>query len=168
MTVLLENQRQARKARLVMLGTIVWSIGWLYWSYVLAQSFGLAPGDGGSLRPANQRYAISALALVVAIAPVVGMIVYGRVYLMRLERDGDALALTTLGFLFPHTFLVRLSDLTGSTTYDDDKPGVSLAEAPWITLRVKGYRLPFIVDLQAEHVNAGAIRALIRRKKKDD
>ena len=88
---LFENQRQARKARLVMLGTVVWSLGWLYWSSVIAQTYGLSAGDGGTVRPASQRYTIAVLMLAVALAPLIGMLVYGRVYLTRILRDGDRL-----------------------------------------------------------------------------
>jgi hypothetical protein len=166
--LLFDNQRQARKARLVVLGTIVWSLGWLYWSTVIAQTYGLSSGDGGALRPAGQRYTIAALMLAVAIAPLIGMLVYGRVYLTRIRRDGDRLELTSLGFLLPFRFRVALSDLAGATTYKGETSGAVSVNAPWITLRVKGRRLPFVVDLQAEHVNKSAVLGLADRGKTKD
>jgi hypothetical protein len=95
--------------------------------------------------------------LAVAFAPLIGMLFYGRVYLTRILRDGDRLELTTLGFLLPFRFRIALSDVTGATTYKSDIGGT---DAPWITLRVRSRRLPFVVDLQAEHVNKDAILGL--------
>ena len=168
--LLFDNQRQAKKARLVVLGTIVWSLGWLYWSSVIAQTYGLSPGDGGSLRPANQRFTMAALMLVVAFAPLAGMAVYGRVYLTRIEREGDRLVLTALGFLVPFRFRIAISDLQGSEEHERKMTGGSgvSVDAPWITLRAKGYRLPFVVDLQAEHVDKRAILGLIQRGETKD
>jgi hypothetical protein len=51
--LLFDNQRQARKARLVVLGTIVWSLGWLYWSTVIAQTYGLSAMAGRCGRQAS-------------------------------------------------------------------------------------------------------------------
>ena len=166
--LLFENQRQARKARLVVLGTIVWSLGWLYWSSVIAQTYGLAAGDGGSLRPAGQRYIIALLMLAVAFAPLIGMLVYGRVYLTRIRRDGDRLELTSLGFLLPFRYRIDLSELTGATTYKGKATGRVSVDAPWITLRVKGRRLPFVIDLQAEHVDKNAILGWMKSGKTKD
>ena len=168
--LLFDNQRQARKARLVVLGTIVWSLGWLYWSSVIAQTYGLSPGDGGSLRPANQRYTIAALLLAVAFAPLIGMLVYGRVYLTRLVQDGRDVEMTALGFLVPFRFRIAISDLEDSAEYRGKMTGGSgvSVNAPWITLRARGYRLPFVIDLQAEHVDKVAIRNLIPRGKAID
>lgn len=163
--LLFDNRQRAKAARLVVLGTIVWSLGWLYWSSVIAQTFGLSAGDGGSLRPPNQRFTIAALMLTVALAPLVGMLVYGRVYLTRLVRDGGEMELTSLGFLLPFRFRIPISELQKSNGYEGKMTGGSgvSVDAPWITLRATGYRLPFVVDLQAEHVNKAAILDLVGR-----
>jgi hypothetical protein len=167
--LLFDNRQRAKAARLVVLGTIVWSLGWLYWSSVIAQTFGLSAGDGGSLRPPNQRFTIAALMVAVALAPLIGMLVYGRVYLTRLVRDGGEVELTSLGFVLPFRFRIPISELQESEGYEgkmSGRSGVSV-DTPWITLRASGYRLPFVIDLQAELVNKPAILAVIQRGKAD-
>ena len=51
MSVLVENNRQARKVRIITWASALWVIGFLYWAADLSQTYGRAPGDGGVLRP---------------------------------------------------------------------------------------------------------------------
>lgn len=164
--LLFENRRQARKVRFVTLVLLLWCLGCLYWAVDSAQSYGLQPGDGGVLRPPVQRYAMAALLVFLGLAPMTGMILYNRRYLTRIVRDDEGLELTLIGFLWPFRHRIALSELAGSSTHEGRMHGRIPVHAPWLSLRVKGQRVPFIIDQQAEQVNNSAIQALIRSQTK--
>lgn len=164
MSVLFENQRQARKAHLLVAGSALWWIGWSWWAYDLGRGFGLAPVDGGALRPPSERLAVAALVWLTGFVPFAGMVAYSQIYLTRIERLRDEVCLTLLGILRPRTLRFRPSAFGGGAEYEGKMSARVSVNAPWMTLRVRGRLLPFVVDLQAEHVNVSAIRALARRK----
>lgn len=166
--LLLENRWQARKVRWISLGSLVWSAGLVYWAIELAQTFGLSSGDGGVLRPAEQRYAVATVTAAAGIAPLIGMIVYSRLYLTRIVREPETLELTVLGFLMPFRLRVPISDLEGNSEYEGRMSGRVSVNAPWLALRVRDRRIPFIIDLQAEQVNKSAIAGLMTRRKTKD
>lgn len=164
MSVLFENHRQARKVRLVFVGSVLWWIGWSWWAYDMGRSFGLSPGDGGVLRPPSQRLAVAGLLWLIGFAPFAGMVVYCRVYLTRIERLRDEVCLTVLGWLRPQTHRFPPAAFAGGGAYAGKMAGRISVDAPWMTLRVRGRWLPFVVDRQAEYVNRSAIRALANRR----
>jgi hypothetical protein len=164
-SVLLENDWQARKVRLVLAGAALWFIGWSWWAYDLGRTFGLSPGDGGTLRSPSERIAVAALVWLIGFLPFAGMVAYSRIYLTRIERLRDAVSLTVLGILRPATISFPPSAFgQGGAEYEGKMSARVSVNAPWMTLRVRGRLLPFVVDLQAEYVNVSAIRALARRK----
>lgn len=166
--VLFENRHQARKVRFVTLVLLLWCLGCLYWSVDIAQTYGISPADGGVLRPPIQRYAMAALLVFLGLAPMLGMILYNRRYLTRIVLDPEGLELTVIGLLWPFRRRIALSDLAGSSSYEGRMRAKISVHAPWATLRVKGQRVPFIIDQQAEQVNNSAIQALIRSQAKKD
>jgi len=160
MRVLFENRWQATKARWLTWGLIACMVGCLYWAWSLAHTYGLLPADGGVLRPLHQRLMMAAVVVLVGVLPTAGMWLFNRRYLTRIERDGDKVALTTLGIISPGTRIFRVSDFTGQGHRHGQMSGRIAVNAPWIALRVAGVRLPFVVDLQAEHVDIDAIEGL--------
>jgi hypothetical protein len=139
MTVLYENLQRAKKARRAIMVAAVWTLGWFYWAYVL--------NSGGS------RLGVVILVIAVGLAPLVALHFYSNVYVVRLVREGDMLTVTTLGLLANRN--VRLPV---NAVIDVDRP-----EAGGMTMRVAGRRTPFLLDLQAEHSDMNAIKALADR-----
>ena len=164
MAVLFENHKQATKVRWITWGSVICAVGWLYWAWTMAETYGLSPGDGGVLRPAAQRYAVACGMVLAALAPLAGMIVYSRLYLVRIERERDDVTLTSIGILMPRRQLFPLSAFVGVSSYEGRSEGHISVNAPWMTLRVAGRRLPFIVDRQAERIDAHAIASLAKRR----
>jgi hypothetical protein len=159
--VLLDNRWQASKARWLTWGFMLWTLGFMYWAWLLAQTYGLSPGDGGVLRPLHERLTVAGVVALTGLLPTGGMWLYSRRYLLRIERDADMVALTTLGMLHPNTRVFRVSDLSGAGYHQGRTPGPRGYNPHWMTLRVAGLRLPFIADLQAEHIDTAAITAMI-------
>jgi hypothetical protein len=144
MTVLYENRARAKRARLSILGAVVWSIGWFYWAHVLS--------GGGA-----QSGAI-AIVIGVGLLPLVVLHFYCNAYVVRLAREDDEVAITTLGLIGN-----RLLRLPPRAVTEVTRP-----EAGGIIVRVAGRRMPLLMDLQAEHVDIEAISALGGRESKKD
>jgi hypothetical protein len=123
---------------------------------VMAHFFGALPGSE-SVGATSARPGLAALMFLVAVAPFVGLLFYSRIYLLRIEHNGDLVTLTTLGVFKPRVYQVPKSVIVSVRTQVDEKNG---GKPVWISLRVAGRRLPFVADLQAEQVDAPAITAL--------
>ncbi len=164
--VILENRRQALKVKGVLLFLSCWAAGWLYWAWSLSETYGLLPGDGGVLKPVADRYFMALITALAGIVPLVGMIVYTRLYAVRIERRGDQVLVVTIGCLSRNSRLHPVSDFMSSNHNEGRMRGRISVHAPWISLYVAGSRLPYIVDLQAETVNTGAIEALANTTEK--
>ncbi len=159
MAVLVENRRQARKVRMVTWASALWCIGWLYWAADLAQTYGLSPGDGGVLRAPLQRWATAAIVALIGILPLVGMAIYARRYVVRLERERADLLVTVIGFLAPSTRSHPVTDVGDSQRNRGQLRLRISVNAPWIRLRIAGRS--YIIDLQAERVDAQAIERIV-------
>jgi hypothetical protein len=133
----------------------------------MGRSFGLPPADGGALRAPSERLAVAALFWLIGFVPFAGMVVYSQLYLTRIERLRDEVRLTVLGILRPRTLRFPPSAFgDGGAEYQGKMSARVSVNAPWMTLRVRGRLLPFVVDMQAEHVDRSAIRALASRRAK--
>jgi len=155
MAVLFENERQARKSRKAIVAAVVWAVGWFYWAMVMAHFFGALPGSDAVPRPS-----LAAIMFLVGVAPFAGLLFYSRVYLVRIESDGDLVTLTTLGVFSPRAYQVPQSAIVSTRTQTDDKNNTGAGKPVWITVRIAGRRLPFVADMQAERVDAAGIMAL--------
>jgi len=155
MTVLFENEGRSGKTRKAIIAAVVWAVGWCYWAMVMTHLLGGLPGSsavGETARPG-----LAAVMALVAVAPLIGLLFYSRIYLMRIEREGDLVQLTTLGVFKPRIYQLPRGAIVSARTQTDEKNG---NKPVWISLRVAGRRLPFVADLQAERVDAPAITAL--------
>jgi len=95
---------------------------------------------------------------IVAIAGAVFMIAmvvliegYLRLYVLRIERTGDTLIVTTLATLHRRTATVDLSATElGAIRRDQAPPGLAPGyDNTWRSLKAKGQPFPFIIDLTA-------------------
>jgi len=166
--VLLENRRQAIKVRLVFWAMLVAAAlaAWGGWS--IFESYGLSPGDGGVLRPLWQRLALGIFVAGLGFAAAGGMALYLSLYALGIERRGDRVTITTMTAFGRRHREFALCEL-GESAYHHGRIGHVTpsggsaglwVNAPWITLRAAGRRFPFIIDLQAETINIGALSVL--------
>jgi hypothetical protein len=166
--VIFENRKQAKKVRWVLLASVLWAAGWLYWAWSLSGTYGLSPGDGGVLKPAAERYGLAAIVAPIGLIPFAGMMLYARLYLVRIERQRDAVLLVTIGLLTESHHMHAPDDFTQSNYREGRLQSRISVHAPWITLHVRGRMLPYVVDMQADFVNRSAIDALARRKRRGE
>lgn len=165
MQLLFDNRRQAVKVRVFLWASVVFAAGFAWMGWMFFQELSADPDE-----PAATALAAGLLVAALGAAFPAGMLVYVSRYLLKLERDGDRLALWTI----PPTGLgarkteLALSQIEGSSYYHGRMATHRQSvNAPWITLRVTGQRIPYVIDLQAEHIDQDAIARLAQEGTRD-
>lgn len=153
--------RQMIKVRAVMMVSLAGLLLCSLWAVELAQTHGLNPGDGGKLAPLPERLAWGALVGALGVAFAAGMWLYGRHYAGRIEFDADTkqVHLYTVGFFGDKHHAIDVADLGSVRAHHDTNWGLAAAalavghpipvvDAPWRSVRIKGWRWALIVDRQ--------------------
>lgn len=164
MKILLENRRQALKLRIMLWGSVVCCIGALYGAWSLYETYGLSPGDGGVLRPLEERIMAAAIVASLGLVFAGGMLFLASRYAVRIAREGDQVDLVTMSLFGTKARRYSTADFGGGSYYHGrmvSGRGHNV-NAPWITLRVNDKRVPFMVDLQAERIDRAALRKLAK------
>lgn len=157
--VLVANTHQARKVRWFFWACLVFLAGFLYWAWDLSQTYGLSPGDGGVLRPLDQRLLAAGILLVIGLLPVLGMIIYLRRYVAGLAWQGEEVLVTGASWpagqrRFP------LSSFEPGRDHDGRLYTIThWVNAPWSTVGIDGRT--YIIDLQAEHVDRDGLGRML-------
>lgn len=167
MTTLFDNRRRAARVRLVIWGVLLASLATAWWGWDISQSYGLAPGDGGALRPARERYGLGGLVAGLGLLAGLGTMFWATHYAVRVRRGGDRLIVETLAPLGLGTWS-RDYAVSQVETYSYNegqmRGGGRKVDAPWMALRINGRRWPFILDWQAETMLGGGLSGLTKRK----
>ena len=87
------------------------------------------------------------------------MIIYALLYVVRLVREGANVHVTVIGLLAPSTRVYPVADVERARRHHGELQFRISVNAPWITLRIAGR--PYVIDLQAERVDAPAIERLV-------
>ncbi len=152
-TRLLENGSRVRRVRLVALFIALFAMAFCCWAVSLAHNYGLSPGDGGVLRPLGERLLVAGIVMLIAFVFLAGIVIYLRRYLIRIELRGDQVELTVIGVLSPFVITVDRDQIRSARYFHGNFSARGLVvRAPWITLKVAGFAIPFVVDMQALHV----------------
>ncbi len=162
--------RQLLKVRVLLLMALACGVLAVGAGVHLARTYGLNPGDGGVLAPLPVRLAWGVGVASLGLAFAVGMQVYARCYVARLEVDEgqEELHVYTVGRLgalqqerYPLEAL-RLRPAR-SRRHPGRTPPLwwgPVVHAPWRSLRLPGRRLPLILDEQGEVHHPGWLRRL--------
>jgi hypothetical protein len=170
--LLFEAGPRLRRVRVLLWAAAACAAAALYGAWDLALHYGLSPGDGGVLRPLGQRLAWAAGVGSLGLAALVGMWVYSRTYVAALRYDGPGgfLIVRTPSWLGTRAERVSVADLAGATHRDAKRlaqignaHGLTV-DAPWLSVRVRGRRLPLVVDLQGRFPDPGRLGEILRRK----
>ncbi len=138
--------RQLIKVRGVMFLSLGCAVGCVWAGIDIAQSYGLNPADGGVLAPLSVRLAWGIGGALLGIIFLVGMWIYGKCYVARIEFDeqNKALHIYTVSFFGSEKHEINASKVLSSQYYEGELGSVT----PWREVRIKGRRLPFIVNEQ--------------------
>lgn len=157
--LLVANTGQSQRVRWCFWASLVVMAGFFYWAWDLSQTFGLSPGDGGVLRPLEQRLFAAAILVVIGILPVIGMVLYLRRYIAGLAWQGEDVLVTGVGWpagerRFP------LASFEPGKDHDGELYTVThWVNAPWSTVGIEGRT--YIIDLQAEHVDREGLARML-------
>jgi hypothetical protein len=107
---------------------------------------------------------VGALILVVAIGFPLGMWIYGRCYVLAAEVDEAAarLRVTLAGFFIPATREMAIADLAGARYHHGQlQTHTAQVDAPWYSIRVRGRRLPLLLDVRGDFLDDARVRTLL-------
>jgi len=105
---------------------------------------------------AGERLFAKVFAMVTGVATAGGILLYGRCYISRLEVEDDGtLRVRTLTPFGSPEHVFHPDDIV-SRVYRDGylRANGQTVNAPWFTVRVRGRRLPLILDLQGDILDA--------------
>jgi hypothetical protein len=138
--------------------TMVWLVNGLAllcavgssWAGVyLAQNYGLEPADGGVLQPLPVRLIMGGTVASLGLSFLGGMLVYARCYVVQIQQVAEDTV--QIGLLWPGLEVrVQKADLAGTASHAGVTEGRIPVNAPWLALRLRGRRLPLIVDEQGD------------------
>lgn len=156
--------RQLIKVRGVMLLSLGCAVGSVWAGITLAQSYGLNPADGGVLAPLSVRLAWGIGVALLGIIFLVGMWIYGKCYVAKIEFDeqNQVLHIYTVSFFGSAKHEINASKISSSQYHKGELNLDIHVKAPWRTVRIKGRRLPFIVDEQGVFLEKKIMNKLFR------
>jgi hypothetical protein len=151
-TPLYRAGRQLTKVRAIMLLSLACAALSTWWGVDLAQTYGLNPGDGAVLRPLTERLLAGAIVAGLGVTFAVGMWVYGRCYLARIDfaPETGQLHLHTVRFLGTGRQVIDVGGVGTSRWHDGQLQLHISVNAPWVSVRMAGRRLPLLIDAQGD------------------
>jgi hypothetical protein len=143
--------RQLTKVRALMLLSIACLLGgaWWWWS-----SAPIPCGDSSDGPAALIMIAFGA-------AFAAGMWVYGRCYAAHIDFEPTRrqLHVRTVRFWGSTLRLVDVSDIQGYQVHDGRVYVRDVVDAPWVSVRLRGRRLPLLIDAQGKVLDPKLMRA---------
>jgi hypothetical protein len=163
--VLYKAGPQLLKVRFIIYLSILCALGSVWWGIDLAQHYGLNPGDGGVLAPSGVRLAWAVGVIVPGIAFVVGMWLYSRRYVARLEYDEQTSLYTVhhVWFFGTAKMVFHKEDIHGSRYHEGRLRAEVKVNAPWWTIHINGRQSPLILDAQGVMVEDAMMKKLLKR-----
>ena len=156
---------QLTKVKLMIAFAALCAAAALYFGWQLFNSYGTAPGDGGVLAPVGERIAWALGVVLLGLAFLAGMWLYGRLYATSIGYDeaADALHVRTLEFLASREQVYPASAVQGARYQEGRLETIRHSvDAPWFKLRIEGRSWPIIVDAQGEFLEPELAARLLR------
>jgi len=144
-TVLVANTRQAGKTRMLTVSFGALAVAACTWAV------------SGALAGAADPTACILAPLGLAVAW--GMGLYSRRYVVSMRMTGDVIVLRTAAF-GARDLSIPLERIGRRTFHEGRYPDSPSMRAPWLTLHIDGFRVPFLIDMQAERVDLQRIQRL--------
>jgi hypothetical protein len=152
------GSRRAR-AHLVVWGGILGGAVLMAWGIYLGLFYGLAPQDGGVLRPMSAPFLMGGSLVGLGILTMAGLIHCARVYVIRAALD-PRFGKVEVETLAPRIPPIQIPPRCFAKA--EYRPGrTQAANAPWIRLPAEGLRLPFVLDTQREFLDAETARRVL-------
>lgn len=151
--------------RAVMVLSLMSGAALVYGGWEALNRYGVHPSEGGQLAPLPVRIALGGGMLAAGVLIFCGIVLYMHAcYVTRIEQAhaGGDVTFTLWGAVVPVRFTVPAADVTFGG-YDDGAPsrGVTTGSTPWYKLRIRGRRVPLIVDVRGEFAQPERFDALL-------
>lgn len=168
-TLIFKAGGQATKVRWLSTVLIVVGIGCMVAAYPIFTS---ATGAGGVPASLAERIGLAIMMVTLGGLCIVGMLVFLSVYLVEMRTHGDHVELQLFRPLYgkrtlqlPLNALQRGKHHAGRYGFVEHsgrryRYDVQQVEAPWRSVRVEGWLLPLVVDLQGSEINAAKLQRL--------
>lgn len=157
---LYRNKARSMRVRVVAWFLIGAGLAGLAATWNIYATYGLAPGDGGVLRPWSERAAFAGVLGALSLATIASAIALAARYVsaIRETRQGKARALdiVTVGLFRPQTR--GLPRDGGTWRKFAGNIYTSYTSAPYALFRPAKTLVPYVVDLQAEQVSLSDLR----------
>lgn len=166
MTELFTAEHQALKVRFVQALSLVAGATLIWGGVDVVQHYGLHPTEGGELASLPVRLALGGGFLLAGVGIVAGIVAYGWCYVLRASAaEGGARLHLVLAGLFVPVRLELEADRVERAAYRHGRArgGGITVNAPWYSVRVRGRRLPLVIDLQGDFPDRDAARRLLVR-----
>ncbi|HEY8469951.1 MAG TPA: hypothetical protein VIL18_09930 [Longimicrobiales bacterium] len=169
MRAIYEAGRQIRKVHFVMVLTFVVAVVGVASGIHVMKTYGLREADGGALKPLHVRLAFGGGLALAGLAVATGMAYYGRRYVARLEIDETTgeVHLLTLDLFGVNRLVPPREDLGRGSYHHGQMRGRVVVDAPWWTVPVRGFRVPFILDAQGTVHDEQTFWSLLRLRAPD-
>jgi hypothetical protein len=155
--------RQNIKVRMVLWASVAVFAVCIWQGWSLFHTYGLRAADGGQLASLGVRLAWGLGLGLLGTLVLAGLATYGRCYVAAIRYDAtrQVVELDTPRLTGTRTQVVRASDVTGGHYYAGRlQTAGSSVNAPWTSLRIRGRRLPFILDEQGTVLDAALLTQL--------
>jgi hypothetical protein len=163
-TLLYTAGRQLWKVRAVMIFLLAVGLAFVGWGVNLSQTYGLSPGDGGELRPLAERLAWGVSVGLLGLLLIVGMDLYGRLYVARIDYAAAAgcLHFETLRYWGSARRSVATVEIVHSKYHDGKfETEDQSVDAPWYFITLKHSRFPLILDAQGKFLDRAQAARLL-------
>ena len=133
---------------------------WVGWFFLTGPSY----EEGGPAGSLIVRLLVGLMLLAMGAGVAVGSCLYGPCYVSRIQVDREAglARFSVTGFVRGWSITVRPEDIVSARHHDGYyDSGRSVVNAPWTTVRLRGRRLPLIVDEQAVYEDYEALHKLL-------
>ncbi|MBW4574256.1 MAG: hypothetical protein KME08_03130 [Aphanothece sp. CMT-3BRIN-NPC111] len=149
---------QLVKVRFIMLLSLATLVGSTYAGVNLVQHFGQSLGDGGVLKPLPERIALGAFVFSLGAVFAGSMWLYGKFYVASIDFDSreQKLYLNTVEFFGTKRHAIELSNILDSSEHAGQldltafDPSSISVNAPWKSVRLKGWKWSLIIDAQGK------------------
>jgi hypothetical protein len=137
---------------------------WVGWMFIQPSSY---QGDDALSGPIGLGMLFGLVFLLGGLGIAIGSWLYGPAYVSRIEvdREEDRVRFSVAGWVRGRSFTVHPEDVVSGRYHDGHyDSGRTMVNAPWTTVRVRGRRLPLIVDERAAYADWWAVDRLTRHQ----
>jgi hypothetical protein len=164
MRTIFSAEKQLIKFSFIIFLSLVFAAAMIWIGIGAFQSYGLLPSEGGVLAPFSIRLAWLIGSSVLGLSCPVGIWVYAECYVSRIEFDDRTRTLNvyTLRPFGSKKHEINVSRIVRSEYNDGRSPFDSSIKAPYWVTRVKGRKLPLLIDGQGEFIEEDLTHQLLR------